>query len=103
MSVVLLGLSFLLFSAVSIWDGMRIAGSVRLRGTLDLIGPDRYLLGVAVLLALVGVLLLVQGVLMMRKPQAAGTAPAADDGGSYVHFALIGILLAYAILLPIAG
>jgi putative tricarboxylic transport membrane protein len=103
MSVVALGLSFLLFSAVSIWDGLRIAGSVRLRGTLDLIGPDRYLLGVGVLLAVVGLLLLVQGILMMRKPQAAGATPAGDDGGGYVHFALIGILLAYAMLLPIAG
>ena len=102
MSVVLLGLSFLLFSAVSIWDGMRIAGSVRLRGTLDLIGPDRYLLGVAALLAVVGALLLVQGILTLRKAQPAA-GPAADEGGGYVHFALIGILLVYAILLPIAG
>ena len=77
MAVALMGLSFLVFGAISIWDALRISGTVRLRGTLDLVGPDGYLLGVAVLLIVVGFLLLIQGVSEARKrprPRRAGMA-----------------------------
>jgi hypothetical protein len=110
MSHALLGLAFLLFGAVSVWDANRIASTIRLRGTLDVVGPDRYLLGVAVLLIVVGALLVVDGIVAARRRAvrtvgATARAPGAAtvEEGGYAHFALMAALLAYALLMPVAG
>jgi hypothetical protein len=111
-STMILGALFLLFGGVSIWDAQRIASTIRRRGTLDLIGPDGYLNGAAGLL-IVGVLLLVQGVLEWRRSRASvsramrAASIATNDGDSTSttgrHLALLGVLVAYAVLLPVIG
>jgi len=116
MPMLALGCAFLLFGAVSVWEALRIGASLRARGTLDLIGPDRYLLGVAVLLLAVALLLIIQGARALRsarvaRPAAARPAPAApgnehataDEPAGGAHAWLLGALVAYAILLPLLG
>jgi len=119
MPMLALGCAFLLFGAVSVWEALRIGASLRARGTLDLIGPDRYLLGVAVLLLAVALLLLIQGGRALRsarlarpaaaRPAAAATvnqhasAVTADEPAGSAHAWLLGALVAYAILLPLLG
>jgi hypothetical protein len=152
MPAMILGLLFLVFGAVSIRDAQRIASTIRKRGTLDVIGPDGYLEGTAVLLIVVGILLLVQGVIAWRRGRtavpatpalkstigmddsadaalahaagdaaagasaraaagaSAGAATGAVAGASTEtavatgrHIALLGVLVAYAVALPLAG
>jgi len=112
MAQALLGIALLVFGVASILDARRIGSTIRRRGTLDIVGPDGYLLGVGVLLLLLGVLLALQAWLQWRRaaPRDAGAAAAAAaaatataDEGGYAHFALIAALLGYAVLLPIAG
>jgi len=114
-----LGVAFLLFGAVSVWEALRIGGTLRSRGTLDLIGPDRYLLGVAVLLLVVGVILLIQGAYAARRsrtvqPAAAPPMRSAPVNGhasvattdapvGNAHLWLLGTLFAYAVLLQVLG
>jgi putative tricarboxylic transport membrane protein len=105
-AVLALGFAFLLFGAVSIWDGLRIGKALRARGTLDLIGPDRYLIGVAVLLLLVGALLVVSGLRSRRSPRPAGSpAPivAGDEPKGNAHLWLLAALILYVSLLPVLG
>jgi putative tricarboxylic transport membrane protein len=108
MPVLVLGLAFLLFGAVSIWDGMRIGGALRARGTLDLVGPDRYLIGVAVLLLAIGALLVLDGYAATRRVRAVASAGAraahdAESTGGRTHLWLFLALVAYAALLPVLG
>lgn len=110
MPSIILGVLFVLFGTVSIWDAQRIASTIRRRGTLDLIGPDGYLNGAAGLLIVVGVLLLVKGVNDWRKARArvpaivpATVAPDDPTASTSRHLALLAVLIAYAVLLPILG
>ena len=106
MAQALLGIALLVFGVASILDARRIGSTIRRRGTLDIVGPDGYLLGVGVLLLLLGVLLALQAWLQWRRavPRDAGAAATATaDEGGYAHFALIAALLGYAVLLPVAG
>jgi len=121
MPTFVLGLAFVVFGAISIVDARRIGSTLRARGTLDIVGPDRYLYGVAVLLIVVGVLLVVQAVLARRgragrplaasaRAEAAGGVklppPAAADEDrpeGNAHLWLIGALVAYVALLPLLG
>jgi putative tricarboxylic transport membrane protein len=108
MPVLALGLAFLLFGIVSIRDGMRIGGALRARGTLDLVGPDRYLIGVAVLLLAIGALLVLDGYASLRRVRAPASAsrPSSGDAGSTggrTHLWLFLALIVYAALLPVLG
>ena len=103
MAQAVLGIAFLIFGGVSIWDARRIASTTRLRGTLDIVGPDGYSLGVGVLLLAIGVLLTLKGFADARHRGARVAPSAADETGSYSHFALIAVLLVYAIAMPVVG
>lgn len=112
---IVLGLAFIAFGAISIYDALRIGAALRARGTLDIVGPDRYLFGVAVLLVVVGACLIVQAWTSRRVPRHAGAArvaPAAGIGGmpadadvaqGRAHLWLFAALLAYVALLPLLG
>ena len=102
MSSIILGAALLLFSLIAAWDATRITASLRLPGVFDLVGPDRYLLGVAVLIGGLGAGLLIQSFLTA----GASSAPQIeDDEGptSQRHFALIGALIVYAAAIPVLG
>ena len=102
MSRTLLGIAFLVFGGVSIWDARRIAGTIRRRGTLDIVGPDGYLMGVAVLLLVIGASLVIGAWLQRRRAVTAAAQSQAAEGG-YAHFALMGALVVYAAIMPAAG
>ena len=104
MAQAILGVAMFVFGVASILDARRIGSTIRRRGTLDIVGPDGYLGGVGVLLVILGVLLAIAGLREARRRAASGNAaPAADDAGGYAHVALIVALLAYAVVLPVAG
>jgi hypothetical protein len=102
MSQAILGIAFLIFGAASVADALRIRSTIRLRGTLDYVGPDGYLIGVGVLLLIVGALLIPAGVMAYRRARVNGDARTAEEGG-YAHFALIAAMLAYAVAMPVLG
>lgn len=99
--IVLLGVGLLAFGAVSFWDAYRISSTLRLRGTLDVVGPDRYLFGLTVLLLIMGGLLIIKGVPAWRA-QAVTAEPGTRDKSNR-HMALFAILLAYILLMPFLG
>ncbi|HWV55401.1 MAG TPA: tripartite tricarboxylate transporter TctB family protein [Pseudorhodoplanes sp.] len=51
------GLLFILLGVVSSYDSWRIVSNVRPTGNFDAVGPDRYLLGLSVIMIVVGALL----------------------------------------------
>lgn len=105
MSNILLGLAMLAFAGISLWDGARITASFRIPGSFDLVGPDRYLTGVALLIGVLGLAVLAQGVLQQRlQPTASEPQTATGDSTlSQRHFVLIGLLILYAVLIPVLG
>ncbi len=70
-----LSCAFLLFGVLSIWDALRIRGTVRKPGLFDVLGPDNYFLGVGVVLLLLGVLLAASALRDARQPGEREPAP----------------------------
>lgn len=101
----MLGLAMVAFSAVSIRDGMRITTGFRAGSSFDVLGPDRYLLGVAVLVGALGLGFIIQSVVRIGKDARARERAVATEEGrtSGRHIVLIGLLLIYAALMPILG
>ena len=95
MATLILGFCMFVFAVASFWDGMRITRTLRVPGAFDLIGPDRYIMGVAVLVGLLGAGLIFQSVSQLRREGRIAVVD--ENAGSYVHVWLVGILLAYAL------
>jgi putative tricarboxylic transport membrane protein len=101
MPVLILGISMFVFAAVSLWDAARITKNYRVPGAFDMVGPDRYLAGIAILIGILGAALIVRSLGEVRKVRQATSESSFLD--SYRHFVLLGILLAYALLMPVFG
>lgn len=102
----MLGLFMVVFAAISIRDGMRITAGFRGGGTFDVLGPDRYLLSVAVFVGALGLGFIVQSLILLRRGAFAGERAAeAEEGSAYSirHVALVGLLVIYAAMVPVAG
>lgn len=96
---VVLGLIFAVISAVSFWDGYRIATTLRRPGVYDGLGPDRYLIAVGIIILLLGIALIVQGSSEMRESKMQST----EEPGSNRHFWLLGAVCAYAMMIWLFG
>lgn len=62
------GLLFILFGAVSAYDGWRISTVDRPSANFDAIGPDRYLLALSIIMMVVGILLVVRPATLKIAP-----------------------------------
>lgn len=102
MSILLLGITLVVFSVASMLDAARISETLRQPGVFDLVGPDRYLMGTGILLLVLGVGLLYQGA---RQVYAGGRhAPGAGgDSDANTHLWLLGGIVVYAVLMATVG
>lgn len=100
MPVFFLGATLIGVGLLSIWDANRISTTIRPRGTLDLVGPDRYMQGLAVVLILLGLGLLFKSVRDKGQEQASHKPVAVQQT---LHWVLIAILIAYTLALTVLG
>jgi hypothetical protein len=99
MHKILLGAIFLVLAGISFWDGYRIMTTLRRPGVYDGLGPDRYLIAIAVVMAILGVAIAVQGMRERRRRQPA----AANEPASNRHLWLLGTICAYAVFIWFLG
>lgn len=97
---VVLGFVFIIFGAASAWDGFRITNTVRTPGVFDLVGPDRYLLALGALLAILGAVMIGS---VMRSAPAGDAVAVSTNNGSRVHVWLFALTSAYVGAILIAG
>ena len=98
MPTMVLGVIFVLIAGVSLWDANRITTTLRKPGGFDSLGPDRYLMAIAVVLLVLGVSLAVQGALSLRtKPETT------EEPGSRRHLWLFATVCAYAGFIWLVG
>lgn len=102
MPFLLLGLTLEVFAIASILDANRISTRLRLPGVFDLMGPDRYLLAIGILLLLLGLGLIAQGARQLRAAAGTRTSPAATEA-VHTHLWLLAAIVLYAVLMPVAG
>ena len=101
MPTLLFGLALLALAACGLWDGYRIATTVREPGVFDPVGPDYYMLGVAAVLFVLALCLVVQGV---RRPASDNDEPVIpEDEKSNRHLWLVAAVGVYLVLMPTAG
>jgi hypothetical protein len=101
MATLSLGIVLLICAAISLWDAARIASKFRLPGTFDIIGPDRYLMGIAIVIGILGISFIVDWIRKIRQP--AGPRAATMDESAIQAAILAGGLLAYAIAMSVFG
>lgn len=94
----ILGAIFVVLAAVSLWDGYRITTTLRRPGAFDTLGPDRYLMTIAVVILILGVALVAQG---MREAQLASAD--SEESASRRHVWLLGAVCLYAFLIWFLG
>ena len=95
------GIFFMLLGAVSIVDGWRIAQQSREGANFDAIGPDRYLMALGALMLTAGAWRLLGRPELYAKPQAA--MPERDEGATSKLVLTLGMLAAFAALVPVLG
>ena len=88
---------------LSIWVANRITSTIRPRGTLDLVGPDRYMQGLAVVLIVLGTGLLIKGFRDYARRDVPEHRSRAVESRQGLHWALVAILIAYTALLAVLG
>lgn len=98
----ILGIVMLGFAAISVRDAARITAVYRKPGAFDVVGPDRYMEGVAIVVGVIG-LALVLSVLLAWARRTATRAAARRDDASSRHLSIMAIIIAYAALMPILG
>lgn len=103
MPLLILGFALVTFAVVSVWDAARITSTLRMPGAFDLVGPDRYLLGVSILIGGLGAGLLLQAVGEMKKARAVASTDSKQEPESNRHILLIGLVLLYALVMPVTG
>src|SRR3974390_3514097 len=95
-----------MFGTASIWDSIRITTTIRVRGSLDLLGPDYYLLAVGILLVIMAFFLIFQGLARIRsRPAKSFETPSqsAANANHRRHFWLTIALCGYVFLMPVLG
>jgi hypothetical protein len=102
MPILLLGLAFEVFAIASLLDANRITTNLRRPGVFDLMGPDRYLMAIGVILLLLGLGLIFQGVRQLRTATPTATLPVATEPVR-THLWLLGAIILYVVLMPVAG
>jgi hypothetical protein len=95
------GIFFMLLGAVSVVDGWRIAQQAREGANFDAIGPDRYLMALGALMLSAGVWRLLSRAEPYTKPQTA--IPDRDAGATWKLALTLGMLAAFAALVPVLG
>ena len=95
------GALFLLLGVVSVADGWRIAQQAREGANFDAIGPDRYLMALGALMLTAGVWRLLSRPELGAKPQA--TIADRDEGATSKLVLTLGMLAAFAVLVPVLG
>lgn len=100
MPKILLGALFVVFAAVSFWDGYRIATTLRRPGVYDGLGPDRYLIAVGAVILVLGIALAVQGFLEMQR---AAPKSEEEEPASRRHLWLLAAICGYAVLIWFLG
>jgi len=94
------GLVLVLGGVLAIWDGLRVTREMREISSFDAIGPDRYLMGVGVLLIVAGVLYLI----FAPPPEPPDTpADAPRPLGLPMWLVLTALMLGYAGAILAAG
>lgn len=99
MPTIVLGAIFIVLSGVSLWDGYRIATTLRRPGVYDSLGPDRYLIMVGALILVLGLALVWYGWRTLRRGQPA----ASEELASNRHWWLLATMCAYAFLIWMLG
>lgn len=94
------GCAFIAAGALAVTDGLRIARELRATSTFDAVGPDRYLLGLGVLLLLAGFVYLAFGP-RSQAQRVADDAPRAF--GLPIWIALTALMLGYVGAIVLAG
>jgi hypothetical protein len=93
------GLLFILFGAVSTYDGWRISSTVRPSANFDAIGPDRYLLALSIVMMIIGTFLVV-------RPSTLKIAPGAIQIWSWPpphYLSVLVMLVTFVALAPYLG
>ena len=93
---VLESLLLIVLGVVSSWEAIRLGREARGEQLFDVVGPDRYLLGIAVLLILLGLFHL------RGKPPAPPEA-ADESRAAHLPAALTGLMAIYAAAMPFIG
>jgi hypothetical protein len=94
------GCFFIAAGTLAVFDGMRITRDLRESSTFDAIGPDRYVIGLGVLLLLAGFVYLAFG----PRSQAQKLADDAPRGfGLPMWIALTALMLGYVGAIVLAG
>jgi hypothetical protein len=98
MTRLLESLVLLAAGALSIWDGWRLSRDERPQALFDVVGPDRYLIGLGVVLAILGLLH------MTTALARVDNAGAPDEGtNTRTAFALAGLTILYAAAIAVLG
>jgi hypothetical protein len=108
-----LSMIMLVFALLGIADGWRLEASERGQSLFDDIGPDRYLMGLGVLLAVLSLCLLLQRQQSSQRTEDAGVEQAATADGATIapgllaripaHGLAVAALAFYAATLPWLG
>ena len=95
----ILGIIMIILSAASLTDARRMTEALRKLRSLEPVGPDMYLAGIAVLLGILGAILIALSVRKIRMPVVTARVVYLVE----THMLLVGALLLYALMLPVLG
>ena len=96
----LLGGLFIVGGTATVWDALRITKTFRIPGAFDPLGPDRYLLLLAVLLLILGTALLLAA---WRTPMTVPACSGGDEGNSSRVALLVALLTGYLVAILVLG
>ena len=98
MTRVLESLLLIVLGVVSSWEAIRLGMEARAEQLFDVVGPDRYLLGISVLLTLLGLAHL------RGKRKSSAPPPAAEEPqAAHLPAALTLLMAIYAAAMPFIG
>lgn len=89
---------------ISIIEGLRLGSRLRQPGFYDVVGPDRYAIGIGALLVISGIIYF----LSQLRRRTVTNEPIAERGNEekgmlFKVIGIVGILVLYAVLMPIVG
>ena len=93
------GLLFILFGAVSTYDGWRMSSTVRPDANFDAVGPDRYLIALSVIMIVIGFFL-------AARPSTLKVEPGAMQLWSWPpphYLSVLVLLITFVAIMPYLG